>query len=163
MTENNLGWDPYPGRFKVCDGRVVTVIAGLLLSTEHIIELQLPGAGAKHQEPLPCWERTAGETTLILVGFPEHWNRTEPKHPRRERERKKKSETKNVQTQKNKTLLEGWKKKQSIYVLNIFFQHITWLTVVHFHSKRKDLHPQIYAITKIPCLKPIIPWPLPNL
>lgn len=53
MTVNNLGWDPYPGRFKVCDGRVVTVIAGLLLSTKHIVELQLPSAGAKHQEPLP--------------------------------------------------------------------------------------------------------------
>lgn len=54
MIKKNLGRSPHPGRFKVCDGRVVTIIAGFLLSTEHIVELQLPSAGAKHQESLSC-------------------------------------------------------------------------------------------------------------
>lgn len=80
---NSLGWDPYPGRFKVGDGRVVAVVAGLLLPTKHIVELQLPGAGAKHQESLAGGERTAGEATLILIGFPEHGDGTEPT-PRKE-------------------------------------------------------------------------------
>lgn len=72
MTEHNLGRELYPGGLQVCDGRVVTVIAGLLLSTEHVVELQLPGAGTQHQEALSCRERTAGQATLILVGFPKH-------------------------------------------------------------------------------------------
>lgn len=72
MTEHNLGRELYPGGLQVCDGRVVTVIAGLLLPAEHVVELQLPGAGAQHQEALPCGERTAGQATLILVGFPKH-------------------------------------------------------------------------------------------
>lgn len=39
---------PYPGWLKVRDGRVMAVVTGLLLSTEHVIELQLPRASTQH-------------------------------------------------------------------------------------------------------------------
>lgn len=38
----------YPGWLKVRDGRVMAVVTGLFLSTEYIIEFQLPCASTQH-------------------------------------------------------------------------------------------------------------------
>lgn len=44
----NKSFITYPGWLKVRDGRVMAVVTGLFLSTEHIIEFQLPCASTQH-------------------------------------------------------------------------------------------------------------------
>lgn len=145
MTEHNLGRELYPGGLQVCDGWVVTVVAGLLLSTEHVVELQLPGAGAQHQEALSCGERTAGEATLILVGFPEHWNRTEPEQTREsQRQRTCKD------SEKQKFVRRTERKTAFLFQVGSSKLSVTVSGSSSFYKRELDLHLKMLTITKIP-------------
>ena len=69
----------------MCDGGGVAGVVGLLLPGEHVVELEVSGAGSQHQEALPGGEGAAGEAALVSVALVEHRHRAKPEHRAREK------------------------------------------------------------------------------